>query len=323
MKKFLGICFCVLITLSGPAYGQSTEFGTWLTDLKYEALQEGVSVETLEKAFMKVKPLELVLRLDQNQPEFKLSLKGYLDRVISETRVRKGLANIYENKALLDGVAARYGVQSRFLVALWGVETDFGRVLGSFPVIDALATLAYDPRRSDFFRAELLHALHIIDDGLATVKSLEGSWAGAFGGLQFLPSVYRVYAQDFNQNGRIDIWQEPEDLFGTGANYLAKSGWKFDQTWGRQVVLPDSFDSGLFGLKTSKKISEWQSLGVRRLNGTDLPERDLVASIVQPDQDDPRVFMVYNNFHTLLKWNRSLYYAVAVGLLSDRLREAP
>ena len=207
MKKTLFFCLCMLMAASGPAYCQSIEFSKWLIDLKYEALQEGVSAETLEQAFKKVKPNDLVLKLDQNQPEFKLSLKKYLDRVISETRVRKGRAKLHENKELLENIAARYGVQPRYLIAFWGIETDFGRVLGSFPVVEALTTLAYDPRRSTFFRAELLHALHIIDDGIASVKSLEGSWAGAFGGLQFLPSVYRTYAQDFNNNGQVDIWQ--------------------------------------------------------------------------------------------------------------------
>lgn len=320
MNRIIGCTLFVLVSLCGPVQAQSIEFAKWLIDLKYEALQDGVASDTLEKAFKKIKPNELVLKLDKNQPEFKLSLARYLNNTVSTTRVLKGRAKLIENKEILDGIAKRYGVQPRFLIALWGIETDFGRVLGSFPVIEALTTLAYDPRRSAFFRAELLHALHVIDDGLATVKTLEGSWAGAFGGLQFLPSVYRTYAQDYNNNGQVNIWQETGDLFATGANYLAKSGWRSDQTWGRQVLLPDSFNRDLLGLGTNKKISQWQALGVRRLNGADLPDRDLASSIVWPDKDDPRVFLVYNNFHTLLKWNRSNYYAVAVGLLSDMLR---
>jgi membrane-bound lytic murein transglycosylase B len=322
MKKTVWcISLCLFSLLLGAAKGQAVEFSEWLIDLKHEALLDGVSAETIERAFHKVRPNELVLKLDQNQPEFKLSLKGYLERVVSGTRVKKGRENLQKNRILLDKIAGRYGVQPQFLIAFWGIETDFGRVLGSFPVIESLVTLAYDPRRSAFFRAELFHALHIVDDGMAPLKSLEGSWAGAFGGLQFLPSVYRTYAQDFNNNGQVDIWREPGDLFATGANYLAKSGWRFDQTWGRQVVLPDLFDPALLGLGTSKKISEWQSLGVRRLDGADLPTRGLMASIVQPDKDDARVFLVYNNFQTVLKWNRSLYYAVAVGLLADSLRD--
>jgi len=314
------ILVCLLGLMLGEANGQAADFSEWLAGVKREALQDGVSAETIEQALKKVTPNELVLKLDRNQPEFKLSLNDYLERVLSTTKIRNGRENLQKNNVLLDKIAVRYGVQPRFLIAFWGIETDFGRVLGGLPVIESLVTLAYDPRRSAFFRAELLHALHIVDDGVVTVKSLEGSWAGAFGGLQFLPSVYRTYGQDFNHNGRVDIWQEPGDLFATGANYLAKSGWRFDQTWGRQVVLPDRFDSSLIGLETRRKISQWQALGVRRLNKADLPTRELAASIVQPDKDDGRAFMVYNNFRTVLKWNRSLYYAVAVGLLSDRLR---
>nr|MBF0221906.1 lytic murein transglycosylase [Desulfobulbaceae bacterium] len=320
MNKIIWLSIILLLSFCGLLHAQENDFAQWLTALKYEALQDGVSAETLDKAFEKVKPNELVLKLDRNQPEFKLTLETYLNRAVSTSRVLKGRAKLKENKEILDEVAKSYGVQPRFLIALWGVETDFSRVLGSFPVIESLVTLAYDPRRSSFFRKELLHALHVVDGGLATVKTLEGSWAGAFGGLQFLPSVYRIYAQDFNNNGQVDIWHEPGDLFATGANYLAKSGWRSDQTWGRQVLLPEAFNSKLLGFDTSKTISEWQALGVRRLNGTDLPDRDFPSSIIQPDKEDPRLFLVYNNFHTLLKWNRSNYYAVAVGLLSDMLR---
>lgn len=315
----LQMLLCWTVFLWGTlAYAQQTDdFEKWLGDLRYEALQDGVSATTIEQALTTITPNQLVLSLDRNQPEFKLTLKAYLDRVISPTRIRKGRAKLDEQSELLTEVARRYGVQPRFLIALWGIETDFGRVLGSLPVVESLVTLAYDPRRSAFFRSELLHALHLVDDGLATFTSLEGSWAGAFGGLQFLPSVYRRYAQDFNGNGKINIWQESGDLFATGANYLKRSGWHFDQTWGRQVLLPKGFDRALTGLGTQKKIAEWQMLGVRRDNGADLPTRDLNASIVVPDADDPRAFLVYDNFSVLLKWNRSLYYGVAAGLLSD------
>ena len=242
--------------------------------------------------------------------------------MISDTRVRKGRENLKRYNRLLQTVAGRYGVQPRFLVALWGVETDFGRVTGSFPVIQALATLAYDPRRSNFFRKELLASLHILESGFLTLAELRGSWAGAFGGLQFLPSVFRRYAVDFNGDNRIDIFKDHGDLFASGANYLSRSGWRDDQTWGRQVRLPAGFGRDDIGLAVKKTIPQWQSLGVRRQNGMDLPGRNLTASIIIPDQGDQRAFMVYNNFEVLLKWNRSFYYATAVGLLSDRLLDS-
>lgn len=318
MKHFILFLICLWLPLLGSAFA-AEGFEGWLRGLKSEAAAAGISAATLDKALQGVRPNELVLKLDRNQPEFKLSLVDYLSRTISPARVRKGVGYLKENQALLRAVADSFGVQPRFLVALWGIETDFGRVTGSFEVIEALATLAYDPRRGPFFRAELLDALHILDRGQVSNRKLQGSWAGAFGGLQFLPSVFRRYAVDFEKDGEIDIWQGGGDLFASGANYLSQSGWLIDQTWGREIRLPPDFKAELAGLQMKKRIAAWQALGVRRTNGADLPARNLLASIVVPDKDSARAFMVYNNFEVLLKWNRSLYYATAVGLLADLL----
>lgn len=317
MRYFL--FFCLFWLLAAVPSSAQESFEVWLQGLKEEAIAAGISPATVEGALQGTQPNELVLKLDQNQPEFKLSLVDYLSRTISPTRIRKGVGFLREKKALLDEVAGRFGVQPRFLVALWGIETDFGRVTGSFDVIESLATLAYDPRRSLFFRAELLDALRILESGHVSKKKLQGSWAGAFGGMQFLPSVFYRYAVDYDADGTIDIWQGGGDLFASGAHYLARSGWLIDQTWGREVRLPPDFPEEISSLSIKKKIAAWQALGVRRTNGGDLPTRDLLASIIVPDKSDKRAFLVYNNFEVLLKWNRSFYYATAVGLLSDLL----
>jgi membrane-bound lytic murein transglycosylase B len=227
-----------------------------------------------------------------------------------------------EHRGLLDEIGKRYQVQPRFLVALWGIESDYGRVLGGFPVIQSLVTLAYDPRRGDYFRRELLQTLHILTEGLASLDDLEGSWAGAIGGLQFMPSVYRSYAVDYNDDGGVDIWRNPGDLFASGANYLASGGWHYDQTWGREVYLPENFDLDLAGHDTKLDLAEWQKLGVRRLHGRrDLPQRDMKASLIVPDQENRRAFLVYDNFRLILRWNRSDFFAIAVGTLADRIAE--
>ncbi len=318
LGKFLAAGLISIALFYGRPVSAADDFNRWLDALKQQAQAEGISAGTLAVVLDGVQSNELVLKLDQNQPEFKLSLTEYLNRVMPKSRVRSGRKKIRENQQLLRDVAARFKVQPRFLVALWGIETDFGRVTGSLPVVEALVTLAYDPRRSVFFRRELLAALRIIDDGWITNSQLEGSWAGAFGGLQFLPSVFLKYAIDLDGDGRIDPWRNKGDLFASGANYLAKSGWHLDETWGREVILPPDFDVKLTGLANKKRISAWQALGVRRINGVDLPSRELLSSIIMP-QNGRRTFIVYNNFEVLLKWNRSIYYALAVGIFSDQL----
>ncbi|MCK4839531.1 MAG: lytic murein transglycosylase, partial [Desulfobulbaceae bacterium] len=298
----------------------SHDFGSWLAEFKKEAISEGIPVSVVERALAGVELREEVLKKDRNQPEFKLTMGNYLDRIVSEQRVAKGRRMLAEHRPLLEEIADRYQIQPRFLLAFWGIESDYGRVLGDFPVIQSLVTLAFDPRRGNYFRKELLLSLHILADGLAPLERLQGSWAGAIGGLQFMPSVYRKYAVDYNDDGISDIWRNPADMFASGANYLTGSGWQFDQTWGREVALPDNFDPGLLGHKNSLTLAEWQELGVRRLYGKrDLPKREMSASLIIPDPDSGRAFLVYDNFRIILKWNRSNLFAIAVGMLADRI----
>lgn len=307
----------LLAGLAPPA--AATGFQAWLADLRAEAAGAGISGQTLDAALADAAPIPRVVELDRRQPEFTLTFEEYLARVVPARRVETGRRKLAEHRELLAAVAARYGVQPRYIIALWGVETDFGRITGGFPVVDALATLAYDGRRAEFFRRELLNALRILDDGHIAVEDMTGSWAGAMGQVQFMPSSFLRYARDHDGDGRQDIWGSIPDAFASAANYLAGAGWRDDQTWGREVRLPEGFDPALLGKDTVKGLNDWQRLGVRRADGRDLPGRNLPASIIRPDDDTGPAYAVYDNFRSLLRWNRSDYFATAVGILSDRI----
>lgn len=303
----------------GAPAAESETFADWLAELRAEAAAAGISAAVLDAALAGVAPIPRVIELDRRQPEFTLTFQQYIDRVVPPARIAKGRAKLRENKALLDEIGARFGVQPRFVVALWGIETDFGRVDGGFPVIAALATLAFDGRRSAYFRKELLDALHILEEGHIAPAAMKGSWAGAMGQSQFMPSSFRRFAVDYDGDGRRDIWGTRADVFASAANYLAQSGWRDDQTWGRPVRLPARFDMQAAGLQTRRSLADWQRLGVRRADGSDLPTRDIPASILLPVGDGGPAFAVYENFRVTLKWNRSNYFALAVGLLADAI----
>ena len=300
------------------APGSAENFENWLKKVRVEAEGKGISGPVLDEALTGIRPIPRVIELDRRQPEFTLTFKQYRDRVVPKSRIKKGRTKFRENRKLLEEIGQKIGVQPRFIVALWGIETDFGRFTGGFKVISALATLAHDGRRSSYFRGELLNALQILDEGHIAPKEMMGSWAGAMGQSQFMPSSFLAYAVDYDGDGRRDIWTTRADVFASAANYLAKSGWRVDQTWGRQVKLPSDFNATLADLKVRKPISGWQALGVRRSDGSDLPARQLFASIVLPKKGQIwPAYLVYNNYRTILRWNRSTYFALAVGLLSD------
>ncbi len=310
---------CWLFATSAPAKDTENDFAVWLENLRLEARSAGVSQETLEAALADVKqPLPRVIDLDRNQPEFTQSLEDYVSARVSKKRIANGRRMMSRYPTWLGRVERKYEVQRRFIVALWGIETNYGEHTGSFPVIQSLVTLAQDGRRSSYFRKELLEALHVLDAGHIRLKRMKGSWAGAMGQCQFMPSSFRRYAADADGDGRIDIWNTVPDVLASAANYLKQAGWQDDQTWGRPVKLPEKFDFSLVGLKTRLPLSRWQSLGVRRSNGSALPSRDLDASLIMPDGPGGPAYLVYDNFRVLLAWNKSNAFAVAVGTLSDR-----
>ncbi len=311
---------CCLLAPGAQAQAREKEFATWLEKLRVEARSAGISQETLEAALAEIKgPLPRVIDLDRKQPEAIQSLEDYVATRVSEKRIVHGRRMMSRYPTWLGRVERNYGVQRRFLVALWGIETNYGEHSGSFPVIQSLVTLAYDERRGAYFRKELLDALRILDAGHIPLRRMKGSWAGAMGQCQFMPSSFRRYAVDADGDRRIDLWNSVPDVLASAANYLARSGWQDDQTWGRPVRLPENFDFSLAGLETRLPLSRWQSLGVRRSNGSALPRRDLDASLIVPDGPDGPAYLVYDNFRVLLTWNRSNSFAVAVGTLSDRV----
>ncbi len=306
------------ITVHAQEQETAPPFDVWLSELQAEALSKGFNADVVTRALAGVTPIKRIIELDRRQPEFTLTFSKYLSGAISDKRVNRGKELLAEHKELLNKVAARYGVQPRFLIAFWGLETNFGDYFGAFPVAGALATLAHDRRRAKFFRAQLLAALDIMSRG-DMPTDVKGSWAGAMGNFQFIPTTYRDFAVDFDGDGKRDLWNNMADGFGSASNYLLRSGWDKNGTWGREIKLPDGFDFALAGLDAKRPLAEWQTLGVRRADGRDLPQVDVEGSVAIPSGYQGPAFMVYNNFHTILKWNRSIFYAIAIGHLADRI----
>ena len=323
IRRILVLATLLSLAALSPA-GAQDDFETWKAGLRDDALAAGISAMTFDTAFDGVAPIPRIIELDRYQPERTKTFAEYRKGSVSDTRVARGRAMLAENRALLDEIGAQYGVQPRFIVALWGLETNYGANTGGFPVIAALATLAYDTRRPEFFRRELLLALQILQEGHIAPADMKGSWAGAMGQAQFMPSSFMRYAHDQDGDGHKDIWGTRADVFASAATYLSSVGWRDDLTWGREVRLPEGFDMALAaasprGPFVKKLLSEWEALGVRRAEGGDLPDRDIEGAIVLPDGPGGEAYMVYANYHALLDWNRSLFFATSIGLLSDRI----
>ncbi len=306
------------LALGSPGAAEDAPFARWLDDLRREAAENGISDATLDATLSDLSPIERVLELDRHQPEFTQTLWTYLDKRVTPRVIETGRRMMRRHATLLEQVAARHGVQKRFLVAFWGLESHYGAHTGGFPLVGALATLAHDRRRADFFRAQVLSALDGIEAGDIPLDA-RSSWAGAMGHCQFIPTTFAAYAVDGDGDGRRDMWGSLPDVFGSAANYLARSGWDPTRTWGREVRLPSNFDLDLIGLKVRKSLKEWQMLGVRKVDGRDLPKVAMDGSLILPAGVRGPAFLVYDNFRTIMVWNRSQLYAVAVGHLADRL----
>ncbi|MFM4997158.1 lytic murein transglycosylase [Aeromonas sanarellii] len=306
--------------LSAPLQA-SPDFARYVEGLKQEAVTAGIPAATVQAAFADVRLIEAAIRHDKNQPEFKLTLDTYIPRAVPEWKVKQANALYRQHLPLLTKIGREYGVQPRFIVALWGIETNFGKLTGNFPLISSLATLAWDGRREAFFKDQLFDALRILEQGHVSPAAFQGSWAGAMGQVQFMPSSFLAYAVDQDGDGRKDLWGNLADVFGSAANYLHRNGWREDETWGRRVRVPGDLDPALLGLETRKPLSAWQALGVRRLDGSPLPKADMQASLIRPDDVHGRSYLAYDNYRVLRHWNRSPYFVVAVGTLADRIGE--
>jgi membrane-bound lytic murein transglycosylase B len=311
------IILAIIVLVPSLARADTQPFPVWLEGVRQEALAQGISPETLDAALDGLEPIARVIELDRRQIEGRITYKEYRERLLSEERIERGRELLKEHRELLERVAAEYGVQPRFIVALWGIETSYGSWSGSTPVIGALATLAYDGRRAAFFRSELLHALRILDERHIEVDDMLGSWAGAMGQSQFMPSSYVRNAVDFDGDGRRDIWGSLPDTFASIANYLARAGWNDRRTWGREVGLPAGLGDGLDGLEVRQSLPAWNDLGVRRADGTPLPLVALEASLLRTDDGQGPAYLVYDNFRVLMAWNRSTYFGLTVGQLAD------
>ena len=309
----------VLMTISVPVKAQTQSWDSWLQGARRDAAAQGISQRTINAALNGIQPIQRVIELDRKQPENKKTFGQYKTAVVNQNRINKGRRLIKENYAALQEVENKYGVPKEFVVALWGIETNFGGNTGGFKVVPALATLAWEGRRAKFFREELMNALKIIDAGHISAANMKGSWAGAMGQNQFMPSSFNAYAVDHTGDGRRDIWGTKKDIFASSSNYLKKRGWKTGQRWGRQVLLPSNFSSSLEGRKIKKPLSYWASMGVRKLNGQPLPQEDMMASIVAPDGIKGPAYIIYDNYRVIMRWNNSTYFATSVGLLADQL----
>ena len=326
IKKLIIIQLFILIYLFGNSKiifaNEVEDFEFWLLKFEERALGQGISQKTLDSALNNIEPNKRVLELDQRQPEFTITLDEYLNNTTPRIRVNKGKKLYIEHGELLNKIAFEFGVQPRFLLALWGIETSFGKYTGSFNVVRSLATLSHDLRRREYFTGELINALKIIEQGHISPEIMDGSWAGAMGQCQFMPTSFISFAIDFNNDGKKDIWNTVPDVLASAANYLSSVGWNQNQTWGREVTTINAIDDSVITtsakkVEISKKLSDWASLGVRNLDGTTLPDVNINAYLVYPEGAHGRKFIVYENFKTILHWNRSLFFGIAVGRLSD------
>ncbi|EHH1110735.1 lytic murein transglycosylase [Vibrio parahaemolyticus] len=321
MKKILATMLSVGVCTS--AFASSEGFEEYLDKLRAEARNQGISEQVISAAFANVEYKPRAVTADRNQPEKKLTLDEYIPRAVPEWKVKQAKALYKEHYAELKRIGDQYGVQPRFIVALWGVESNFGKFTGNFRVIDALSTMAFEGRREEFFRKETMAALQILDQGHIELDSFKGSWAGAMGQCQFMPSSFLRFAADGNGDGKKDIWQSEADVFASTANYLSESGWDDKFTWGRQVKVPKGIDRSLEGrgAEKGKYLQEWSKLGITKYDGSPLPKlnEDIQAWLIMPDDENGRTYLVYNNYNVLMKWNRSYYFALAVSHLADRI----
>lgn len=305
-------------------------FESWLADVRSEALTRGIRQEIVDAALSDIQPVEQILDRDRTQAEFTLDLTSYLKRRLTRATLRTAQQMHDEHRALLEPIGRKYGVQPRIITAVWGLESNFGRFAGVRPTIPALATLAYDPRRGALFRAELFSALEIVNRGDIELANLKGSWAGALGQPQFMPSTYLKFSQDYDGDGKRDIWGSLGDVFASVAFYLREHGWSEKSTWGREVHVPKASRAAIFKLPRRETgcraeramtmpmpIERWRKLGVRTVANRPLPGTGIEASLVT---DGSRFFLVYANYEAILSYNCATSYAISVAMLSDRLK---
>ncbi|MCX7117878.1 MAG: lytic murein transglycosylase [Legionellales bacterium] len=319
MKQWLLIVTAwTSLFLSTCGFAITQSWSSWVADVRKEALAQGISAEVFDTAFAGInEPSRKVKGFAHSQPEHRLTYSKYLHSRVDQYRIVIGRKEYKKNKDLLDEIGHRYGVDPCFILSFWGMESSYGSYMGTFPVINSLATLAYDSKRQAFFRKELFLALHILNDGHVSLSQFKGEWAGASGQPQFLPSSWVKYAVDYDGDGRKDIWESKPDVFASIANYMKINGWKSGEPWAIYVTLPPHFDMSLEGKSMVKTVAQWNALGVRTTSGGPLPHPDFQASLVKPNGGP--VFLAYPNYRMILRYNNSIYYAGAIGYLADNI----
>lgn len=307
-----------------PPSAKVAGLNSWIEGFKGTARGAGISDQTLSFAFRDVVYNPEVVKRSQNQAEFKKSLWEYLENAVSEKRQNNGRAALAQYGGVLSRVEAAYGVDKEVVTAVWGMESTYGERRGDLPLIEALSTLSYEGYRGDFFRSQLIAALKILQSGDIDPGHMTGSWAGAMGHTQFIPTTYLAYAVDFTGDGRRDIWSnDPSDSLASTANYLAKSGWQRGLPAAVEVTLPPGFNMGLAGKGKKRSVAEWQSLGVQQANARPLPPAGTPTELITPGGRTGAAFLITRNFHAILRYNNADSYALAVSHLADRLKGYP
>ena len=309
------------VTPSDSATTAEETFTDCIDKLAVRARNEGVTESLITNDLHTVNYLPRVIELDRKQPEFTSTFAGYFNTRVSQQRIERGRQLLQEYRPLLEELTQRYGIPPQYLLAFWGLETNFGGYLGKMPTLDALATLACDERRSEFFTVELLQALRLLEIP-GVNRPMLGSWAGAIGNTQFMPSNYHRFAVDGDNDGKIDLWGSQADALTSAANFLQQLGWQRGLRWGREVTLPTPFDFNLTGLRKPQPLSHWRELGLRKTNGAPLDNLPLEAALIVPAGHTGPAFLVYDNFRVIMNWNRSVFYALSVGHLADRINGA-
>jgi membrane-bound lytic murein transglycosylase B len=305
--------------LALPAAAQVGSFAAFLDGVRAEARRAGVSNATLNRAFSGLRPNERVVDLDRYQPESVQGWEEYRDRRLSPARIAAAQRSYAQNLALLRGIEARYRVWPPVVVAIWGLESNFGGNTGGFGVIEALATLAWEGRRASYFRTELIAALRILEQGHVTPDRMKGSWAGAMGQPQFMPSNFERLAVDFNGDGRRDIWDSRADALASIAHYFQRSGWREGEPWGREVIPPPGFDLERADTESKRPLRDYNRLGFRAADGGPLPNSDIETAVVLPSRGAGQIFLGHHNLRVIRRYNPPVNYGLAVGLLSDRV----
>ncbi|MCV2883504.1 lytic murein transglycosylase [Aestuariibacter sp. AA17] len=301
----------------------AAEFSQCVERLTATAQSQGIDNAATLRVLKNARFLENVIGYDRRQPEFVQTFPNYLNKRVTQWRIDKGRTLLKKHKILLDSLSEKYGIPPHYIMAFWGLETNFGTIKGKMPIIDSLVTLACDQRRSEFFTKELMLALQLFERENLTTEKMVGSWAGAMGHTQFMPSAYMAYALDGDNDNRVDLWESEADAFTSAANFLHHLGWQRGYRWGREIQLPAGFDYSLAGRHTKLSLTQWAAKGVTKADGAELGKGELSASVLVPSGHEGPAFLIYDNFKVIMRWNNSESYALAVGYLADRIVGSP